>query len=637
MFVRFSHAAALMALVGGSLADWISPEYTTFFQLPLPIPPVKQPKFSVNNPVTNKPIDYYEMEILPFTQKIYPDRGPVSLIGYDGMSPGPTYIIPRGRETVVRLSNKAVNPSVMHLHGSYTRSPWDGWAEDTIIPGQYKDYYYPNSQNGRTLWYHDHAVDITAVNDYFGQEGMWIIHDPAEDALGLPNEYGVNDIPLIITSKQYGDDGQLFSPAGETEGLLGDVIHVNGQPWPFLAVEPRKYRLRLLNSAISRAFIYSFYKLGDEDEEPIPIPFQVIASDSGLLTSPVTTKNLAQAMAERWEVIFDFTPFAGQKITMMTEDERNIGAQSRHKKGRKGKGKDEDYLTPVMQFVVSPTPVADKSLVPGELRAVPFPPQLPDLIDHYYLFHQEDELWKINDVVFSDKANRILANVPRGTVEIWEIENGAGGGFLHPVHVHMVDFRILSRTSTGKWATDRGVLPYEEAGLKDVVWVGVGEVVRVEAHYAPWDGVYMFHCHNLIHEDHQMMAAFDVTTLSDFGYKETAFNDPMEGRWRAVPITKADFTVDAITKKIVMMAKLQPYGDVGDIVRKLDQYWASRGGLHQSPGIVNDEAAKKKGAQEAAKKDTPKKDGAKESATKMGGVKMRRVKRAEIVMDETER
>ncbi|KDN60548.1 putative bilirubin oxidase, partial [Colletotrichum sublineola] len=150
MFLRASHFAAVMALLGGSSArEWLSPEYRFFYQFPLPIPPVKRPKMSIKNPVTNRPIDYYEVDILPFKKQIYPDRGLTSMVGYDGMSPGPTFLVPRGREAVVRFTNKAVLPSAVHLHGSPTRAPWDGWAEDRIFPGQYKDYYYPNSESAR--------------------------------------------------------------------------------------------------------------------------------------------------------------------------------------------------------------------------------------------------------------------------------------------------------------------------------------------------------------------------------------------------------------------------------------------------------------------------------------------------------
>lgn len=203
----------------------------------MPIPPVKQPKMVIANPVNGKNIVYYEVTSKAFTQQIYPGLQATNLVGYDGIAPGPTFLIERGQETVVRFINDSpANNLSVHLHGSPSRAPWDGWAEDMTPVGNYKDYYYPNSQSGRMLWYHDHAVDITAVNAYYGQAGTYILHDPAEDALGLPSGYGVYDIPLVLTAKQYQANGQLFSPAGETTSLYGDVIHVNGQPWPYFKV-----------------------------------------------------------------------------------------------------------------------------------------------------------------------------------------------------------------------------------------------------------------------------------------------------------------------------------------------------------------------------------------------------------------
>ena len=130
-------------------------------------------------------------------------------------------------------------------------------------------------------------------------------------------------------------------------------------------------------------------------------------------------------------------------------------------------------------------------------------------------------------MTFSDVKNRILAKPPRGKVELWQLENHSRDA-SHPVHMHLVDFQIVKRTG-GR----RPVLDYEQAALKDVVLLGVGEKVQVLAKYTPWDGVYMFHCHNLIHEDHDMMAVFNVSVLEDFGYGEkTRFLDPMEEKWR---------------------------------------------------------------------------------------------------------
>ncbi|KAK3311811.1 Cupredoxin [Apodospora peruviana] len=535
--------------------DWESPAYTWLYQFPLPIPPVKAPKMTITNPVTGNPIDYYEIYINEFTTNVYPNKGDAVLVGYDGMSPGPTFLMQKGRESVVRFVNNATMDNSVHLHGSYSRAPWDGWAEDVTAHGEFKDYFYPNSQAGRFLWYHDHAIDHTAENAYFGQAGGYILHDPAEDSLGLPSGYGQFDIPLILSAKQYNNDGTLFSPAGETTSLYGDVIHVNGQPWPYFNVQPRKYRLRFLNAAVSRTFFLYFQRATGSTAK---IPFQVIASDAGLLSGPANTSDLYISMAERYEVVFDFAPFAGQNITLRST--HDVGA-------------DIDYLhtDKVMRFVVGSTPVTDPSTVPAVLGHPNFPPTISNPVpNHHFDFERTNGEWKINGVGFNEVANRVLANVPRGTIEIWELQN-TGGGWSHPIHVHLVDFRVLSRTNDD----NRVVYNYESQGLKDVVWLAPGETVKIEAHYAPWDGVYMFHCHNLIHEDHEMMAAFNVTALLDLGYNETAFRDPMEGRWRAEPVTAAKFTPTAITQKVQFMASLEPYNNVEEVFDVLDEYWAT--------------------------------------------------------------
>lgn len=520
------------------------------------------------------------MDIKPFNQQVYPGKQPARLVGYDGISPGPTIIVPRGTESVVRFVNHANAENSVHLHGSPSRAPFDGWAEDITNPGEYKDYYYPNNQAARFLWYHDHAMHIvcvpktavhhiadkyqTAENAYFGQAGAYLITDTNEDALGLPSGYGVYDIPLVLSSKIYNQDGTLQSSVGETDSLWGDVIHVNGQPWPFLNVQPRKYRFRFLNAALSRTFALYFAKSSNLNTK---LPFKVIASDAGLLTGPVQTSELYLSMAERYEVVMDFSSYAGQSIELKNIPECNDACT------------DEDYAATdkVMKFVVSSTAVTDPSNVPATLASVPFPPQSSG-IDHHFRFHRSNGEWQINGVGFADVQNRVLARVPRGTVEIWELENGSGG-WSHPIHVHLVDFRVISRSGGN---AGRSVMPYEAQGLKDVVWLGRNEVVRVEAHYAPWNGVYMFHCHNLIHEDNDMMGAFNVTKLENFGYNETTdFGDPMDPRWRAVPYNDNDFqngqgpfSTVAVKTKVEALAREQPYSELDEVEAALDEFYA---------------------------------------------------------------
>ncbi|KXJ93646.1 phenol oxidase A [Microdochium bolleyi] len=536
--------------------DWESPEYQQIYQNPLPIPPQKQPLQTFTNPINGKPIWYYEIVIQKFQQQVYAGKSPANLIGYDGIAPGPTFIVPVGTETIVRVINNITDETSVHLHGSPSRAPFDGWAEDLTFPGQYKDYYWPNYQASRTLWYHDHAMHKTAENAYFGLAGAYILNDPAEASLGLPSGYGTFDIPLILTSKYYNSDGTLQSTVGETDSVWGDIIHVNGQPWPFMNVQPRKYRFRFLDAAVSRNFALYFVR---STATGTKLPFKVIASDAGLLEAPVDATTLYLAVAERYDVVFDFTSYAGQSLELRNLED--VG----------GVGTDTDYkeTTKVMKFVVSSAAVQDNSAVPTSLRTVPFPPAATST-NHVFRFERSNSQWLINGVGFADVANRILANVPRGTVERWVLENGSGG-WTHPIHLHLVDFRIVSRSG------GRAVMPYESSGLKDVVWLAKGETVTVDAVYSPWTGVYMFHCHNLIHEDNDMMAAFNVTQLANFGYSETTdFSDPMDARWRSKPYTKAaftgrtgDFSPAAIAARVDALARQQPYSELPQVLNAL--------------------------------------------------------------------
>jgi len=282
--------------------------------------------------------------------------------------------------------------------------------------GQYKDYYYPGGQSARTLWYHDHAVHHTAENAYYGQAGFYILHDPAEDSLGLPS--GNYDVPLALASKQYNVDGTLFSPADERDSLWGDVIHVNGQPWPYLKVEPRKYRLRFLDTSISRSFNLYFEADGAAGTK---LPFNVIASDSGLLSKPIPTNNLEISMAERWDVVFDFAAYAGKNITV--RNNRDVMT-------------DEDYngTDKVMRFVVGNTVLSTaNNNLPGALRTIPYPPA-KTTVDKHFRFERSNGEWQINGVTFADVENRILAKPPRGATEVWELENSSGG-WSHPIHI----------------------------------------------------------------------------------------------------------------------------------------------------------------------------------------------------------
>ncbi|RMZ70364.1 bilirubin oxidase [Pyrenophora seminiperda CCB06] len=506
-------------------SKWVSPVYKWIFENPLPIPPVKTPKFTYTNNDTGAVIDYYEVEVTAIEKQVYPDLPPTDLYAYDGVQPGPTFMMQRGR---------------LHVHGQYNRAPFDGWAADYALPGQYKDYYYPNAQNARTIWYHDHTEYQTAKNVYRGLDGFYIISDEEEQALNLPA--GDYDIPLSLSAKRYATDGSLIDEDGEHIGLWGDVIQVNGQPWPFLNVEPRKYRFRVLNGAVSRAFNLFII----EDNCNKTIDFDIIASDGGLFSHPVNADHFALSNGERYEIIFDFASYAGKNLTMLNE---------------RGMAGNLDFAATdrVMRFVVGDqmTNSTNNGDIPQDLRYIP--PAPVTNVTKNFTFSRIDGEWVINGVGWVDIENRILTRPVLGEDEIWELRHG-GGNASHPVHIHLVDFQVLSREGGRNM-----VLPYEAAGMKDVVWIAPGEVVRVVARYAPWKGVYMFHCHNLIHEDHDMLTAFNVTQLDKWGYDNTTiFIDPMEPRFRPKDVNTEDYTEEAIEKKLDWFYSLDAYNQTSE-------------------------------------------------------------------------
>ena len=247
-----------------------------------------------------------------------------------------------------------------------------------------------------------------------GQAGFYIMHDDEELAIeGLPQ--GKYDIPIVLGAKRFNPDGSLWSPEvnNEEKNLFGDTIVCNGQPWPFFKVEPRKYRLRFLNAAISRSFELYFEpsaKTGTRAN------MKVVGSDAGLLLHPVDTDQLDISMAERWEVVFDFSAYKNQNVTLRSN----------------AKVADVDpylHTDKVMRFVVGDT-VTDNSKngeLPSKLRDVPFPPNKEGL-DQSFEFQRQNGQWKINGVSWADgPEERVMAKPKRGSVERWKLKNGSGG------------------------------------------------------------------------------------------------------------------------------------------------------------------------------------------------------------------
>jgi FtsP/CotA-like multicopper oxidase with cupredoxin domain len=449
--------------------------------------PLAAPKVSVGD------TDYFTITQQQVKAQILPDRQ-TTIWGYNGMTPGPTIYVDQHRKAVVRQICQLPerHPELgynvwtsTHLHGSCSLPQYDGYASDITTPGAFKDYQYPNIQDARTLWYHDHGVHITASNAYMGLAAQYILHDDLERSLPIP--HGQYDVPMILKDVMFQENGDLVIDDNNQSGIYGDVILVNGVPWPRMDVEPRKYRFRVLNASVSRS-----YDLSLDTGEPLV----VIGTDGGLMPTPQPCGNVKVGMAERYEIVIDFSKYApGQKVTLRNRSpENNI---------------DYDTIGAVCQFVVGAHVTDPRSNeVPQDLNPnmnVMGLRESDAKTTRLMRFERKDGHWTVNGQTWEDVVNSgyelTVANPGFGDVEIWELENPSGGWF-HPVHIHLVDFQVL----------DRNGRPPEdfEKGPKDVVYVGENEKVRVIMRFENQRGKYMMHCHNLVHEDHDMMVQFQV-------------------------------------------------------------------------------------------------------------------------------
>ena len=457
------------------------------YTIPFTVPPVVYP---VRSSIST---DYYRVTMEPFVAEVVPGLQ-TPLWGYNGMVPGPTFRVTRGRPSVVRMVNNlpAVHPELdyvpwtsVHLHGSASLPQYDGYASDISNPGQYKDYRYPNSQVARTLWYHDHGLGHTAQNVYQGLAGQYHVIDPLEQSLPIP--HGEYDVPLTVSDMMFQSSGSLLFDSNGEDGFYGDVIAVNGRPWPVMKVARRKYRFRILNASVSRA--YRWY-LDDGS------PMTVIGTDGGLMPVPRHVSSFRHGVAERYEVIIDFSRYApGARVKLRNRSPKN--------------NKRFTNTHEVMAFDVTDEPFdpADNE-IPTRLN-----PQMrvmkvqesESVATRVFDLVRENGLWTINGTTWEDVVrsgfDKVVADPRTDTVEVWEFRNDSGG-WNHPLHVHFVDFRILSRNGRPPMAHERGP--------KDVVYVGENERVRVLVPFDSGRGKYMMHCHNLVHEDHDMMAQFEI-------------------------------------------------------------------------------------------------------------------------------
>jgi spore coat protein A len=515
------------------------------FSTPLPIIPKAQPVKA----------NTYRITARPGVAQVHPTLGQTTVWGYDDgsgrgvRSPGYTIEVQKGTATNVTYVNglpqdhmfASTVPDYMHagsavrmnthLHGGYVAGSSDGNPYDypaEYVPGQTQTVVYPNQQSSTLLWYHDHADQITRLNVYAGLVGLYLIRDTADtgaetNGLGVPG--GAYEIPLVFSDKLFDSSGQLFYSPDSTwiPEFYGDTPLVNGAAQPFLNVEPRMYRFRLLNASNAR-----FYNL---DLQGGPDFFQ-IGSDGGLFDKPVAVKQLLMLPAERADVVVDFSAYAGKTLVLGNDPlPSDVSSPA-------------PRMSNIMQIRVGTKvsksgPKRIPSTLPGSMPAL----GAPSLVRRITLEEVEDAV--TGEPVYGSLNGRKFDDV-RGvqeqpklrTTEEWLLVNTTED--THPIHLHLVQFQVMDRrpfdATSYKAALDRArasnpdaanpdptpyysgspVLPdANERGWKDTVRTNPGQVTRLRAKWTLPTGLtapqkYVFHCHILEHEDNSMMRPLQV-------------------------------------------------------------------------------------------------------------------------------
>ncbi|WP_395656834.1 multicopper oxidase domain-containing protein [Nocardioides sp.] len=485
------------------------------FRLPLAVPPTLRDA-------------HVRLDMRKTAVRMLPDGRRTEAWTYGGSWPGPTIRRPAGERTLVTVANhlpRRAGSMSVHLHGDHHASRHDGQPTSYLVPrGGSRTYRYDLTDNGKPepgsfFWYHDHRMDHTARNNWMGLQGMFIVDDPREARLGLPQ--GVRDVPLMISDRSFtrrnqlvpvhepdmvmdmghgdmghGDMGSMdmgHGDMGSMDGMgytgphappddatVGTQILVNGRFAPHLRTSAVHYRLRLLNSSA-----FSSYNLTLSDGRP----FVQIGTGDGLLPAPVVRQSILLGPSQRADVVVDFHGEAGQDVVLQTvprtDSETGTGS-------RVGK---------LMQFRVRDK-APDRTSVPDTLPT-PKLVRAPAAISMTWTFSLEGDeesgtYWAINGKAYD--PDRVDHRVRLGSAETWLLRNTSE--VTHYVHIHEEQWRTVSR--------DGQPPPPWERGLEDTWKLDPGEEVVVAARFTDYTGPFMVHCHMLDHEDHGMMATFKV-------------------------------------------------------------------------------------------------------------------------------
>ncbi|MFJ7730847.1 multicopper oxidase family protein [Lysinibacillus sp. NPDC097231] len=392
--------------------------------------------------------------------------------GYNGTFLGPVIKLYEGQKVTFKTNNQLSEPTTFHWHGLDIPGEGDGGPHHLLQPGGTEIVEFTLKQGASTLWFHPHPVGATAEQVYKGLAGLIYVEDENSKKLGLPNEYGVNDFPLVFQDRKFDENTQLdYKAAMNEDGTIGDILLINGTLNPKLTVGKEKVRLRLLNGSNARNYTF---KLSTGDS------FQQIATDGGFVNKPISMSKITLTPGERAEIIVDFSIYhVSTDVALINEEDiKLLPFKIVEQTSTKSSNTPENLNDYVVTDEERNLPVSKKIELYGMGTMV-----------------------SINNKQFD--MNRIDFTQKQGETEIWEIYNKPDmmGGMTHPFHIHGTQFKIVS--------IDGKEPPTNEQGWKDTVAIDAGETVRLAVKFNN-KGIYMFHCHILEHEENGMMGQVKV-------------------------------------------------------------------------------------------------------------------------------
>ena len=406
---------------------------------------------------------------------------------------GPTFRVRRGTTVIVHMHNQLPEATITHWHGLDIPARMDGHPIYAVPPGASFTYKFVVDQRAGTYWYHPHPDMRTGTQAYMGLAGLFIVEDDDEQALALPR--GGYDVPIVIQDRSFNADNTLDYEPNMVDGLLGSDIFVNGIAGFSFSAATRFYRLRLLNGCNSRIL-----KLAFSDGTPMT----VIGTDGGLIAAPRTYPYITLSPGERCEVWADFRKPLGSTFTLDSQTFTGAGSL-------------QGQFKSIMSFTVNrsePEPLAlPTQLAPYERYqlanvANPTTPRT------FPIAWAASGGFTINGQAYG--LNSVLANerVPADTLELVKLTSTTSGGprVAHPMHFHGRQFQILDRTCQPAWQGGWNSVKdgFCDDGWKDTFTIMPGEEVRLLVKWSRHRGRFLYHCHNLPHEDTGMMRNYDV-------------------------------------------------------------------------------------------------------------------------------